>query len=160
MKSDNTSYPDVLCGRRILRNQERRRRVLVLIAASPMKAGESNYAHCICIQVAQKGADIPVLTTKGSQLPKRTPPLSSMFTCKTGLGETFLEGIKTLLRAVQIAGRETNHIRLAMIGRGRGSAAQGIDQRAQFILKYPAFDHGFSHPCGVLKPHNRYSVRL
>lgn len=46
------------------------------------------------------------------------------------------KGIETLFRAVQIAGKETDHIRLAMIGGGRGSATQGVDQRAQSISKY------------------------
>ncbi len=46
------------------------------------------------------------------------------------------KGIETLFRAVQIAGKETDHIRLAMIGGGRGSSTQGVDQRAQSISKY------------------------
>jgi polysaccharide biosynthesis protein PslF len=46
------------------------------------------------------------------------------------------KGIEALFRAVQIAGKETDLIRLAMIGGGRGSATQGADQRAQSISKY------------------------
>ena len=46
------------------------------------------------------------------------------------------KGIETLFRAVQIAGKETDRIRLAMIGGGRGSATQEADQRAQSISKY------------------------
>lgn len=46
-------------------------KVLVVTAAfPPMKAGEADHAYRICTQLAQKGADVHVLTTKGSQLPK------------------------------------------------------------------------------------------
>ena len=46
-------------------------KLLVISAAfPPMKAGEADHAYRICTQLAQKGADVHVLTTKGSQLPK------------------------------------------------------------------------------------------
>lgn len=46
------------------------------------------------------------------------------------------KGMETLFRAFQIVSKEAGHIKLAMIGGGRGFASQGVDQRAQSISKY------------------------
>ena len=47
------------------------KKVLVVTAACPpMKAGKADHSYRICTQLAQKAADVHVLTTKGSQLPK------------------------------------------------------------------------------------------
>lgn len=46
------------------------------------------------------------------------------------------KGIETLFKAVQIARKATPHIKLAMIGGGRGATTQGTDERAQSISKY------------------------
>ncbi|HEU4682891.1 MAG TPA: glycosyltransferase family 4 protein [Nitrospira sp.] len=46
------------------------------------------------------------------------------------------KGIETLFKAVQIVSNDMPHVKLAMIGGGRGSSAQGTDERARNILRY------------------------
>ncbi len=46
------------------------------------------------------------------------------------------KGIETLFRAFQTACNEMGNLKLAMVGGGRGTVAQGSDQRAQGLAKY------------------------